>query len=210
MTRDSLPKAGRAAQDGGIEQQLADMYGRWRRPLMHMLRRFHGTPAEAEEAAQEVFARMASAGKAVTRDEEQPYLGQAARHIAIDHWRKSAARGGIELVPLDTALHDPAALAGADATLEQAERNQFVARLDQAVQELPARQREAFMLHRIEGHTVEETAAHMGISTRMAVKHLARGLAYCQVRIMYASLGQMRQLHAQDSDTEAPADEQQP
>ena len=25
MTRDSLPKAGRAAQDGGIEQQLADI-----------------------------------------------------------------------------------------------------------------------------------------------------------------------------------------
>lgn len=174
---------------------------------MRMLRRHVGTPADAEDAAQEVFARLVAAGTAVPLAQAQPYLRRAARHVAIDGWRKSAGREHLQQMPLDEDRDaaTPGLPEGADSTAARAEQRQLIARLDQALEELPPRQREAFVLHRIEGHTLEETAERMGISARMVVKHLGRGLAYCQARIMYASMAQMRHsLDLPPDDTDAP------
>ncbi|WP_169458023.1 RNA polymerase sigma factor [Ottowia thiooxydans] len=187
---------------GSADEQLAKLYQRWRGPLTRMLRRYFGTPAEAEDGAQEVFVRMAAAGKTLPEGDEQRYLRTTARNIAIDGWRKSAEREEIQVVSLEVQHQEVAVQGAGDSTLDQAERHQLIARLDQALEELPTRQREAFMLHRIEGHTVQETALLMGISTRMAVKHLSRGLAYCQARVMYVSIEQMRQLHTQEAGAE--------
>lgn len=176
--------------------QLSGLYERWRLPVARMLRRYLGSPAEVDDAAQEVFVRLAAAGKSIPLAEEQPYLRRAARNVAIDGWRKSADRERLQRVSLD-AEHEEAGLqTDGDHTAAQANRQQMMSRLDEALRELPARQREAFLLHRVEGYTVDETAGRMGISARMAVKHLSRALAYCQVRVVYASSEQMRQAQA--------------
>ena len=44
------------------------------------------------------------------------------------------------------------------------------------------------MLSRFDGLTQDEVAARMQISRRMVVKHLARAIAYCEVRVHYARL----------------------
>ena len=41
-------------------------------------------------------------------------------------------------------------------------------------------------------------AATMGISARMVAKHLHRAMAYCQLRVQYASLAQMECLLTAD------------
>jgi RNA polymerase sigma-70 factor (ECF subfamily) len=181
------------AMDDG---QLSSLYERWRLPVARMLRRYFGSPAEAEDAAQEVFVRLAAAGKAIPLAEEQPYLRRAARNVAIDGWRKSAGRENLQQVSLDAEYEEPGLQTDGDHTAARAGWQQMATRLDEALQELPTRQREAFVLHRIEGHTVDETADRMGISSRMVVKHLSRALAYCQVRVAYASGEQMRQAQA--------------
>lgn len=187
-------------------EQLGQLYARWRAPLARMLRRYFGSAAEVEDATQEVFARLAATGKTIAPADEQPYLRRAARNIAIDGWRKSAQREGLQRVALEQDLDAPGLQTDADHTDEHAGQYQMLGRLDQAIQELPARQREAFTLHRIEGHTVEETARRMGISTRMVVKHLSRALAYCQLRVSYTSSEQMRPVHAALSAQEEAAD----
>lgn len=203
MKRDFVPG------DSGAQasaDQLGHLYARWRAPLARMMRRYFGSPAEVEDATQEVFARLAATGKAIAPADEQPYLRRAARNVAIDGWRKSAQREGLQRVALEEESDEPDLYTDACHTDAHAGHQQLLGRLDQAIQELPARQREAFTLHRIEGHTVEETALRMGISTRMVVKHLSRGLAYCQVRVSYASSAQMRQMHVVLSGAEEAAD----
>jgi len=180
--------------------QLSGLYERWRLPVARMLRRYFGSPAEVEDAAQEVFLRLAAAGKSIPLAEEQPYLRRAARNVAIDGWRKSAERERLQRVSLETEHDEPGLQTDGDHTAAQADHQQMIGRLDEALRELPPRQREAFLLHRIEGHTVQETAGRMGISTRMAVKHLSRALAYCQVRVTYTSSDQMRQALAAACD----------
>lgn len=200
MKRDFMPG------EGSATDQLGHLYARWRAPLARMMRRYFGSAAEVEDATQEVFARLAATGKAIAPGDEQPYLRRAARNVAIDGWRKSAQREGLQRVALEEDSDTPDLSTDACHTDAHAAHSQLLARLDQAIQELPARQREAFTLHRIEGHTVEETALRMGISTRMVVKHLSRGLAYCQVRVSYASSAQMRQMHVVLSGAEEAAD----
>ncbi|GLS14327.1 MULTISPECIES: RNA polymerase sigma factor [Hydrogenophaga] len=175
---------------------LASLYARWHAPVMRMLRRYFGSPAEVEDAAQEVFVRMAAAGKALAPDEEQPYLRQTLRSVAAQAWHKGPVAQGVQLVSYadcEDELHAVPQDAGIGQGLEQRQR---LARLHQAVTELPQRQREAFLLHRVEGYTVQETADQMGISLRMVVKHLARAVAYCETRVQFANVEQMKRLQS--------------
>jgi len=191
------------------EFHLASLYTRWHGPVIRMLRRYFGSPAEVEDAAQEVFVRMAVARKALAPEEEQPYLRQTLRSVAALAWHKGSIAQGVQLVSYDDCEEELLAVPqGTDVSAAHApEQRQRLARLLQAVTELPLRQREAFVLHRVEGYTVQETADQMGISSRMAVKHLSRAVAYCEARVHYASAEQMRRLQAAHLMLSADAEE---
>ena len=75
----------------------------------------------------------------------------------------------------------------ASCPMRAAAHQQRLQRLAEALRELPERQREAFVLSRFDGLTQDEIAARMDISRRMVVKHLARAIAYCEVRVHYAT-----------------------
>lgn len=192
------------SQEEAAGGHLASLYVRWRIPVMRMLRRHFGSTAEIEDAAQEVFVRVAATGRVLRPEEEQPYLRQTLRSVAARDWHQGAAAQGLQAMSYDEC----------EAELQAehaAEQHQRLRRLHQALQELPARQRQAFVLHRVEGHTVQQTADQMGISLRMAVKHLARALAYCETRVLFASAEQMQRLQAmqaalsEDNDDECAA-----
>ncbi|WP_313330765.1 sigma-70 family RNA polymerase sigma factor [Comamonas sp.] len=210
MRPDLLPhgEAGAPEPAGG---HLASLYRRWRTPVMRMLRRHFGNAADVEDATQEVFARVAATGKVLQPDEEQPYLRKTLQSVAARDWQQSAQAQGLELVSgdehpqaMEAQLHS-----SAEEVNQQAAQQQRLHRLHQAIQELPERQRQAFVLHRVEGHTVQHTAEQMGISMRMVVKHLARAVAYCETRVQFASAQQMQQLQAQQLALSA-ADEEPP
>lgn len=205
LSQDEVPEPTDAS--GG---HLASLYVRWRVPVMRMLRRHFGSTAEVEDAAQEVFVRVAATGKVLRPEEEQPYLRQTLRSVAARDWHKSAQSHGLQAVSYDeddAQLHAVAADDHGD-TAHAAQQRQRLTRLHQAVQELPARQRQAFVLHRIEGHTVQETADQMGISLRMAVKHLARAVAYCETRVLFASAAQMQRLQAMQASLSEKDDDE--
>lgn len=183
---------------------LASLYLRWRIPVMRMLRRHFGTTAEVEDAAQEVFVRVAATGKVLRPEEEQPYLRQTLRSVAARDWHKSAQSQGLHAVAYEDCEDELRAVDGDDG----AAQHQRLTRLHQAVQELPQRQRQAFVLHRVEGHTVQETADRMGISLRMAVKHLARAVAYCETRVLFASAEQMQRLQAMQASLSEKDDDE--
>lgn len=204
MQRDLLSKEAAAKPADASGGHLASLYARWRVPVMRMLRRHFGTMAEVEDAAQEVFVRVAATGKVLRPEEEQPYLRQTLRSVAARDWHKSAQSHGLQAVSYDEC---DAERAQGD-TAHAAQQRQRLTRLHQAVQELPERQRQAFVLHRVEGHTVQETAEQMGISLRMAVKHLARAVAYCETRVLFASAEQMQRLQAMQASLSEKDDDE--
>jgi RNA polymerase sigma-70 factor (ECF subfamily) len=192
-------------QRQGAGDALSSLYERWRQPLLRLFHRRSGSREQAEDATQEVFVRLAASGKSLAPEEEGPYLSTTARNVATDQWRRSA---GSELVSMETAAQEVDALADPlqRAPSEIVEQRQRIARLNDAVAELPERQRQALLLNRIDGLTHQEVADAMGISARMVAKHLNRAMAYCQLRVNYGSVAQMERLHG-DEDGSAETED---
>lgn len=178
--------------------QLARVYARWRSVFLRGLWRHHRHTAQAEDAFHDAVVRcLAAPAVLATEDETRAYLHQIVRHGSADEARESLAGRRLQTVPFDEADTELAGAATpADAGPFQAvARRQRIERLNAALAEMPERQREAFVLHRFDGLTQDEVARRMGISRRMVVKHLSRALAYCQVRVEYATVEQMQDRH---------------
>lgn len=92
------------------EASLVSLYTRWRTPVMRMLRRHFRTPAGVEDAAQEVFARVAGTGRTLAPEQEQPYLRQTVRSVAARDWEKGPEVHGLQHVPCDDCQEELLAL----------------------------------------------------------------------------------------------------
>ncbi|MFC4926878.1 MULTISPECIES: RNA polymerase sigma factor [Delftia] len=189
-----------AAAQGGMAppSALATLYARWRQPLVRLLQGRLGSRAQAEDTAQQVFAQMAASGRLPEEGKEQAYLSRAASNLAVDQWRRLGAEQAIDMVPAEDCGDELQALPADDRhdPARQAQNRQYLARLDDALGELPERQREAFTLHVMEGFTQEEVAQRMDISLRMVSRHVSRAYAYCELRLQYGSMEQMQRLLA--------------
>lgn len=199
----------RAAKPACNDEPLTSLYRRWRNPLVRLFQGRSRDRAHAEDATQDLFVRMAISGKILGPEEEKPYLSTVARSVATDNWRKSGRDCAFETVSMEAASEELESLRADDALspLEIAAHRQRIARLNEAVAELPERQRQAFLLNRIDGLSHDEVAAAMGISPRMVAKHLNRAMAYCHLRVKYGSVEQMQRLHTTHDPSEEGAAE---
>lgn len=175
---------------------LAALYARWRQPLVRLLQGRLSSRAQAEDTAQQVFTQMAASGRLPEEGKEQAYLSRAASNLAVDQWRRQGGAQALATVSADNCGDELQGLAADDShdPVRQAQNRQYLARLDDALGELPERQREAFTLHIMEGFTQEEVAQRMDISLRMVSRHVSRAYAYCELRLQYGSLEQMQRL----------------
>lgn len=186
------------------QTRLARLYKRWSQPLVRMLQGRLGSRSAAEDTMQQVFVRMAATGNLPQPDKESAYLMRAAINQSVDQWRKQDRAHVFEHQSLDALDEDEAtslACHSQHEVEEQAQRQQQLARLQEAMAELPPRQREAFSLHMIEGYSQAEVAQQMVISERMVARHVSLALAYCEMRLQYGSLEQMQRLQ-NEAETE--------
>lgn len=182
---------------------IAKAYARWRLPLLRGLARFKGSIGSAEDALHDGVVKWVAADPALaSTDEQGAYLRKTVLNGVADEFRERQAGRRLRTVSFDEAADDGLAMMSDEAScpMHAAAHQQRLARLGEALQELPERQREAFVLSRFDGLTQDEVAARMQISRRMVVKHLARAIAYCEVRVHYATVAQMQQLHRPAAD----------
>ena len=184
---------------------LVSAWRRWHRVLLRRVGFARAGLAAGwvgpEDVLQEAAARCLSAESPLaSADEMGAYLRRVALNQVADAYREERAGRTLSVVPLESTAQSasrPEAFDVSDAShdpLDRVQHRQRLARLAQAMDELPARQREALVLHRFDGLTQDEVAGRMGISRRMVVKHLSRAMAYCELRVQYASAGQMQRL----------------
>ncbi len=145
----------------------------------YLMRRFGPTGA-ASDTLHDTYVRLQRLQTVPDIDNPRAYLYRVASNIALDRLR-SARRDDQRLAPVELAAEHPSTAPTADHVAEQRQR---LRRLAQAIQELPPRSREVFLLHKLDGLSHAEVARRLGISRSMVEKHVTKAMAHCRDRLL--------------------------
>lgn len=147
--------------------------------LAAFVRRKVGCRALAEDIIQETWLRLAAANVPMSIDNPRAYLYRAVDNLVTDRVRQDQSRARyLSGEPLPEHLTDQ----GPDP--ERAlDARQRLAILSRAVEELPPRCREVFVLRHFDELSQDEVAHRLGISVNMVQKHLRKGLEHCAMRL---------------------------
>lgn len=182
---DEVLLAGFAAGDAGA---FGALYARHERPVFRFLRRSLGNDAAAQDLLQDVWlAVVRNAAAFEPRARFTTWLYGIARNRLIDHWRarrdtvsldqEAANDGDCPVAPIELLAAGTGCEPEAQA-MSRAQAAAFVA----AVEQLPAPQREAFLLHAEGGLTVEEVGQLTGVGRETAKSRLR----YAMIRLRAA------------------------
>jgi RNA polymerase sigma factor (sigma-70 family) len=173
---------------GEQDRRITETVERERARLRNFIRRRVADRGDAEDILQEVFAEFVEAYRLMKPIERvSGWLFQVARNRIIDLFRKKrpgslSDPAGIgedgEALLWEDLLPSPEA--GPEAAYA---RSVLLEELDDALEDLPAQQREVFVAHEIEGRSFKELAAETGarVNTLIARKH--RAVLYLRERL---------------------------
>jgi RNA polymerase sigma factor (sigma-70 family) len=166
------------------DSEISAVVVRERSRLGNFIRKRVGDPAEAEDILQDVFYEFVEEYRLPESIEQaSAWLFRVARNRIIDRFRKKkevslSETDDEEEYRLDLALPSPDA--GPEAEYARAV---LLDALREALDELPADQREVFVAHELDGHSFKELAAQSGVAIntllsrkRYAVLHLRERL----------------------------------
>jgi RNA polymerase sigma-70 factor (ECF subfamily) len=142
--------------------------------LLRFARRRLGGGHVADDLVQEACLRFTSAPRP-TITKPRAFLHRILANLVVDHQRRQARQ---PVVADDFEAVDPAA--SAEDALIWRER---LALLSRAVEELPPRCRECFVMRRFDDLSQDEIAQRMGISRNMVEKHLRTAALHCARRL---------------------------
>lgn len=163
------------AADTLIEHPLHDLYADHHGWLVGWLRRRLGCAHGAADLAHDTFLRILGARELPVLDEPRAYLTTTATRLMIDRARRQRIEQAYlaELaLAAETMEHHPSPeqiLAAVEA-LDQ---------LCLALDGLPEKPRQAFLLHYLDGQTHAAIGARLGVSTKMIQKYLVKALVHC-------------------------------
>jgi RNA polymerase sigma-70 factor (ECF subfamily) len=147
--------------------------------LIKFLRRRLSIAEDAYDVAQEAYIRMMKYEGSREIEFPTAMLFRIAVNVANDHGRASqsrSARSHVQIDDLDLASECPS------AERDVAARQDLDLLLD-AIDDLPPKRRQVFLLSRARGMTYPEIASHCGISVKMVEKQISRALAACLKKV---------------------------
>ncbi|MEM7584700.1 MAG: sigma-70 family RNA polymerase sigma factor [Acidobacteriota bacterium] len=154
---------------------LERLFSKYGRPLQEFLRRRMASDEDANDAAQEVFLRLARPGaREAAEGRERAYLFTAARNLLIDRHRRGEARSAESAVPLAEAD----ALPAPDDTEQLVITQETAAVLRRGLSSLKRRDREVFVLHRFANLGYRQIALRLGVSERTVERRMSRTLSH--------------------------------
>lgn len=171
--------------DNNKDQFIAELVAQHGSALEKYLARKLDSPEDAAEVAQDAFLRLHRMEQPENLDNARAFLFQVASNLAIDqlrrrtlHFRflkkeKSLAQGG---EPFDSN----ASAVSPEKILDAKEK---LADIYRAVDELPFKTRQAFLLHRHTGLSYQEIAVEMDVSVSSVEKYILEALKHCRRRL---------------------------
>jgi RNA polymerase sigma factor (sigma-70 family) len=167
------------------DDPLLALYLQRRANLVRFLAARTGSPAAAEDLAQELYLKLATRDRSAAVANPTALLYRMALNLMLDRARgesRAAARdtawrqvARTELGGVEVADEPPADEAAASA--------QRLRLLVAAVQDLPPQAGRAFRLHKLEGLSHAETARAMGLSVKAVEKHVSAALKALTARL---------------------------
>jgi RNA polymerase sigma-70 factor (ECF subfamily) len=131
------------------------------------------TKADVPDLAQEVYLRMLRVSDPTAIRSPQNYLYTVAGNVVKEH----AALERRRLREEDAARKDQHSLSIGESSAEEGlESSQSAARLRRALDQLPVRWQTALLLQSRYELTYEEIGRHLGVSSNMVKKYLAKAL----------------------------------
>lgn len=159
---------------------VAEVVARYRPALLRYFLRHLASREDAEDMAQETLARLTRNAHRSDLLNTEAYLFRCASNLLRDRFRRDQARRTHLHVALDEAVNDwPGEEPSCERVYEDKERlRRFLLALDA----LPTRCREVFLLQRYEGLTYGAIAKRLGISVSAVEKHMMRALLHFDTR----------------------------
>jgi len=144
--------------------------------LQRYLLRLLGNPADAADARQETYLRLVRALGRTEIEQPRVFLFFVARNVAINLGKRRQIEAELFRSAADLSFTE---IADERVRIEQ----QVIARqqlrlVAAAIDELPPRCREAFLLSAFDGLANGEIAIRLGISRNMVEKHLMKALLH--------------------------------
>lgn len=158
------------AAGGGIDREQLDAVYRLEAPrLRQLLKRKIWLEDERNDIVQEAFARLAASTSGAARYNPGAYLQGIVRHLLADRVRNWVKTRSVD--PLDFAVEcEPL---GPDTAAEISEMRE---RYRAAVDALPPKTREVYLLHRGDDLGYKQIAEQLGISIRTVEWHVAQAI----------------------------------
>jgi len=138
-----------------------------------------GSSMLAADIVHDAYMRVRRLSALLTVRNPRAYLFRTAANLIVDYRRQEQRRGKYltpELLPEEIPAGNPSL----DAMLDEKRQ---LAILRQAVDELPPKCRQVFLMRKVEGLEQEEIASQLGISRNMVEKHLRKALLHCRARV---------------------------
>lgn len=157
-----------------LRQLLVDRYDELRRRLTRRL----GSEELARETLHETWLHLHRKDEIGTVASPSGYVLRTAFNLATDRGREESRRARrfeIKSV-LDYADEAPGPAREAEARLE-------IAALEEALEELTDRRRTILLASRLEGMTLNQIAAELGVSQRLVEIELKHALDHCAARL---------------------------
>ncbi|MDR0545117.1 MAG: RNA polymerase sigma-70 factor [Odoribacteraceae bacterium] len=165
-----------AAGDERAFRRLFDLY----QPKIYSFAlRVTRSASLSEDVAQEVFMKIWSARQELsTIDSFAAYLKTVARNIAVNQLKRIAKE---RLIINDLSSVSPSA--ARPVTGEEIIANELQRTIDEAIDALPRRQREVYLLHRREHMKQEDIALHMHLSLHTVKEYMKKALSAIRSRL---------------------------
>lgn len=172
---------GEAASPADSPVDIAELFREHNAALLRFAAAKLGSEQEARDVAQEAYVRLLQLDRPETISYLRAFLFKIASNLAMDRLR--ARR---RMPPAATVIDED--LVAFDLSPErQCAGQEMVVILRQALLELPAKCRDIFVLHRMEGLSRAEIAVRMGLGERMVRLYMARALEHVRRRLDEAS-----------------------
>lgn len=148
--------------------------------LQQFLTRRLGCVDTAKDLLQDTFLRVLQNKPGEVLSNPRAFLFRVAANLLIDHHRRQQHRATVTLDdpehPLDQADQRP--------SIETVVwSKQQVAHLTRAIEELPPKCRQVFLLIKFHHFTHAEVATKLGISQSTVVKHMIKAVDFCRSRL---------------------------
>jgi RNA polymerase sigma-70 factor (ECF subfamily) len=163
--------------DSPQASELSKLFEQHNRHLVSFLAHRLGNEAEARDVAQEAYVRVLQLNEPGAISFLRAYLYRTAANLATDRLRHRTRAGRLD------PTYDGDALTNALSPDRQVLAREELTLVRQALLELPARYRRAFVLHRFEDRSTEEIARDLRLRPTQVRLYLRRALAYCGLRL---------------------------